>query len=204
MAIITQNKTPTRPAPLSESSVLGWMRKSLFSSWFNSALTIFTLYIVYITLQGVYIWGFADATLVADNRRACYDNSLTGACWAGIIDWFDNIFYGRYPREEIWRINLGGLLLLLWMAPMWMRKVKGKIWIGITVAAFYPFLAGYLFAGGDKGLFMQLMIAAALVALPANVLNLRMEHTHGAAMLALSRRAKSRGSFKGRKADLFF
>ena len=172
MAIITQNKTPTRPAPLSESSVLGWMRKSLFSSWFNSALTIFTLYIVYITLQGVYIWGFADATLGADNRRACYDNSRTGACWAGIIDWFDNIFYGRYPREEIWRINLGGLLLLLWMAPMWMRKVQGKIWIGITVVAFYPFLAGYLFAGGDKGLFMQLMIAAALVALPANLINM--------------------------------
>lgn len=172
MAIITLTKTPTRPAPLSETSMLGWMRKSLFSSWFNGALTIFTLYIIYITLQGVYIWGFADATFVADNRRACYDISLTGACWAGVIDWMDNIFYGRYPREDIWRIDLGGLLLILWMAPMWMRKVKGKIWIGVTVVTFYPFLAGYLFAGGDKGLFMQLMIAAALVALPANVINM--------------------------------
>ena len=172
MAIITQNKTPARPAPLSQNSILGWARKSLFSSWFNSALTIFTLYIIYITCKEVYVWGIADATLVAENRRACYNNSLTGACWAGVIDWFDNVFYGRYPRDEIWRVNMGGLLLILWMAPLWMQRVKGKIWIAISVVSLYPFLAGYLFVGGEKGLFMQLMIAAAMVALLANLLNM--------------------------------
>ena len=36
------------------------------------------------------------------------------------------------------------------------------------------------------------------------VLDLRIEHTHGTAMLALSRRANARGSFRGRNADLFF
>lgn len=172
MAIVTGQKTPDRIPPVSETSILGWMQKNLFSSVTNSILTIIMLYIVYLTLSGVYVWGFADATFVADNRRECYDNSLEGACWAGVLAWTDNIMYGRYPREEIWRINWGGLLLVLWMAPLWMSRVKGKIFTGITVVLLYPFLAGYLFSGGDKGLFMQVMVTGAIVALIANVINM--------------------------------
>lgn len=171
MAIIKAEKTPERPAPVSETSVLGWLQKNLFSSAFNTALTLFTLYIIYLTVSGVYGWGFADATFVAQTRRECYDNSLTGACWAGVIDWLDNIFYGRYPREEIWRINLGGLLLALWMAPLWLPRVRGKVLVGVSVVVFYPFLAGYLFSGGDKGLFMQIMVAGAIVAFAINMAN---------------------------------
>ncbi|MCF6338962.1 MAG: amino acid ABC transporter permease, partial [Gammaproteobacteria bacterium] len=95
MAIVRAQKTPDRTPPLSETSIFGWMQKNLFSSFFNSVLTIITFYVIYITVSGVYIWGIADATFVAENRRECYNNSLTGACWAGVIDWFDNIFYGR-------------------------------------------------------------------------------------------------------------
>ncbi len=172
MAIVTGQKTPDRIPPVSERSIIGWMHKNLCSSVFNSILTIVMLYIIYLTLSGVYIWGFADATFVADNRRECFDNSLEGACWAGVLAWTDNIMYGRFPREEIWRINLGGLLLVLWMAPLWMARVKGKIFIGITVVMLYPFLAGYLFSGGDKGWFMQIMVTGAIVALIANVVNM--------------------------------
>ena len=171
MAIVTKEKTAERPAPISETSVIGWMRKNLFSNAFNTLLTLFTLYIIYLTLNGVFTWGIVDATFVADNRRECYDNSLTGACWAGVIAWFDNIFYGRYPREEIWRINFGLFLLVLWMAPLWMSKVRGKVLIGATVVGLYPFLAGYLFSGGDKGLFMQVMVTAAIVAFAINMGN---------------------------------
>jgi general L-amino acid transport system permease protein len=171
MAIIKAEKTPERPAPVLESSVLGWLYKNLFSSAFNTLLTLFTLYIIYLTVSGVYVWGILDATFVAENRRECYEHSLTGACWAGVIDWLDNIFYGRYPREELWRIDLGGLLLAFWMAPLWMSRVKGKVLVGASVVVFYPFLAGYLFSGGDKGLFMQFMVASAIVAFIINMAN---------------------------------
>jgi len=172
MAIINATKTPERAAPLGERSAIGWVHKNLFSSWFNAILTVVTGYLVFITLSGVWSWGFTDATFVAQNRRECYDNSLTGACWAGVIDWLDNIFYGRYPRDQIWRINYGALMLVLWMAPLWMGRVKGKILIGAGVVVFYPFLAGYLFSGGDKGLFMQVMVTGAVVALIANTANM--------------------------------
>lgn len=164
MAIVNLQKTPDRAAPISETSVLGWMRRNLFSSVLNTLLTLFMVFIIYLLAKSVLVWGLFDATFVAENRRQCYDNSLTGACWAGVIDWMDNIFYGRYPRDQIWRINLGGLLLALWMVPMWLPRIRGKVLIGATVVVFYPFLAGYLFSGGEMGLFMQVMISGAIAA----------------------------------------
>ena len=59
MAIIKAVKTPLAPAPLSETSVMGWMKKNLFSSVFNSLLTIVTIYIVYIAVKGLWVWGIA-------------------------------------------------------------------------------------------------------------------------------------------------
>ena len=168
MAIVNAEKTPARAAPLSETSFLGWMRLNLFNSPLNSILTIVCLYIIYITLSGLWSWGVADAVFVASNRRECFSISIDGACWAGVLAWLDNIFYGRYPREELWRVNLGGIILFVWMAPLWLPRVKAKIFIGVTTTFLYPFLAGYLFAGGDKGIFMQFMIAAAILCLAGN------------------------------------
>jgi len=168
MAIVNAEKTPARAAPLSETSFLGWMRLNLFNSPLNSILTIVCLYIIYITLSGLWSWGVADAVFVASNRRECFSISIDGACWAGVLAWLDNIFYGRYPREELWRVNLGGIILFVWMAPLWLPRVKAKIFIGVTTTFLYPFLAGYLFAGGDKGIFMQVMIAAAILCLAGN------------------------------------
>ena len=147
------------------------MRKNLFSSVFNGLLTIATLYIIYIAVKGLFVWGIADAVWVADNRRECFSINPDGACWAGIIAWFDNIFYGRYPREELWRINLGILSLFIWMIPLWLPRVKAKISIGLTTVFLYPFLAGYLFSGGDKGIFMQIMLTAAIVCLAGNTIH---------------------------------
>ena len=168
MAIVTAKKTPARAAPLSETTVIGWMRANLFSSTFNGILTVISLYIIYLAVFGVWKWGVADAVWVAENRRECFSISIDGACWAGVIAWLDNIFYGRYPREDLWRINLGGFLLFIWMAPLWLPRVKAKVFIGLTTVFLYPFLAGYLFAGGGKGIFMQVMVTAAIVCLAGN------------------------------------
>ncbi|MFW2368652.1 MAG: amino acid ABC transporter permease [Desulforhopalus sp.] len=171
MAIIKTVKNSAMPPPLSERSLIGWMKKHLFSSVLNSLLTIVTLYIIYITVKGLWVWGIADAVWVAENRRECFNISVDGACWAGVISWLDSIFYGRYPRDELWRINLGLLFLFIWMAPLWMPGVKAKITIGLTTVFLYPFLAGYLFSGGDKGIFMQIMLTAAIVCLVGNTIH---------------------------------
>lgn len=171
MTIIKAVKTPAAPPPLSETSVIGWILKNLFSSVLNSLLTIATLFIVYTVVKEFAVWGLVDAVWVADSRRECFSINPDGACWAGIFAWMDNIFYGRYPREDLWRINLGIFLLFVWMIPLWLPRVKAKISIGLTTVFLYPFLAGYLFSGGDKGIFMQIMLTAAIVCLAANTLH---------------------------------
>lgn len=171
MAIIKAVETLSAAPPLSETSVIGWMQKNLFSSVSNGLLTIATIFIIYIAVKGLWIWGIVDAVWVAENRRECFSINADGACWAGIFAWMDNIFYGRYPREELWRINLGIFSLFIWMIPLWLPRVKAKISIGLTTVFLYPFLAGYLFSGGDKGIFMQVMLTAAIVCLAGNTLH---------------------------------
>jgi general L-amino acid transport system permease protein len=171
VAIVKEQPTVARPAPLSETSLIGWLHKNLFSSWTNTVLTFASLYIIYVTVTGLWVWGIGDAVWVAKDRRECFAISPDGACWAGVIQWLDNIFYGRYPRNELWRVNLGGLILILWMAPLWLPRVKGKIIIGLSVIFFYPFLAGYFFTGGEKGVFVQIMFAGAIVCLAGNIMN---------------------------------
>jgi general L-amino acid transport system permease protein len=116
---------------------------------------------------------------VDENRRECFAISKHGACWAGVLIWLDNIFYGRFPRDQIWRVNLGGVLLVLWMAPLWLPRVKDKIFIGLSTVFLYPFLAGYLFAGGDKSIFMQVMVAGAIVCLIGNTVHSILGMTSG-------------------------
>ncbi len=171
MAIVTISTSNSRPPPINEATLIGWMRMHLFSSPLNSILTILTTYIIYLTVSGVWVWGVVDAIWIADTRRECFDINISGACWAGVSAWMENIFYGRYPREEIWRIDFGLFLLFLWMAPLWMPRVRGKVIIGMTTVFLYPFLAGYLFSGGDKGIFMSVMVSAAIVGIIANTLN---------------------------------
>jgi len=171
MAIVSAEKTPARPAPLSETTVLGWLHKNLFSSWVNIILTVVSIYIIYTAISAIWTWGVSDAVWVAETRRECFNISKTGACWAGVLAWIDNLFYGRYPREELWRVNFGGLLVVLWLAPLWMPRVKGKIFTAFSTIFLYPFLAGYLFAGGDKGIFMQVMVTLAITCVIGTTLN---------------------------------
>jgi general L-amino acid transport system permease protein len=171
MAYVQAETTPDRPAPLFETSTLGWLHKNLFSSWVNAILTLFSLYIIYSLVTALWVWGVADAVWVAKDRRECFDINIDGACWAGVIEWMDNFFYGRYPRDELWRVNISGLMLIIWMAPLWLPRVRDKIFIGMTTVFLYPFLAGYFFAGGDKGIFMQIMLTLAIVALVGQTLH---------------------------------
>ena len=63
----------------------------------------------------------------AETRRVCLDTSPYGACWAGVFVWFERFIYGRYPSEEIWRVNLSWVLFAAWMAPAWFPRVTQSV-----------------------------------------------------------------------------
>ncbi len=140
-----------------------WLKDNLFSTWYNVVLTIIALLIIYMVAAALWQWGIADAVWIAENRRECLTKSPEGACWAGVFAWFEAFIYGRYPLTERWRVDLGVILLVLWMIPLWLPRVRAKIMIAFSVVVFYPFLAAYLFMGGDKGIFFQAMVSIAIV-----------------------------------------
>lgn len=161
-----------KPPPPTTVGVIGWLRENLFYSWFSTIVTFAAAYLIYLTLASLYQWGIADAVWHAESRRQCLDMSPDGACWAGVLAWSNGIVYGRFPVDEQWRIDLGFILLVLWLAPFWFPRVTGKIGIAITAVAFYPFLAGYLFSGGERGWFMQTMVLLAVTVFITNWLHI--------------------------------
>jgi len=99
MGIVKSEKTPARAAPLSETTIIGWMSKNLFSSWFNAILTIVTLYIIYITVKDLWIWGISIAVSVSASA------SMAPAGLASLPGWI--IFSMAATREK----NCGASIL---------------------------------------------------------------------------------------------
>ena len=72
---------PDLPPPREMVGAWHWMKENLFSSPVNAALTLVTIYAIYMIVPGILNWAIFDATFVADSRRECLDLS-DGACWA--------------------------------------------------------------------------------------------------------------------------
>ncbi|MCY7332506.1 MAG: amino acid ABC transporter permease [Pseudanabaena sp. CAN_BIN31] len=72
--------------PQSLQSHWQWAKKNLFSSWFNSLLTVFCIWLLYQLVSNVWIWATTKAqwTVVSSNLRL--------------------FLVGLYPVEEFWRL----------------------------------------------------------------------------------------------------
>jgi len=156
---------PARAAPAQTIGVVGWLRRNLFSGPVNTLLTLAGAYFAWLVISTVVDWALINAVWDAENRRECLDRvGRAGACWPGVIVWFDNLIYGLYPKDQVWRINVGFLILVLWVVPLWLERVRSKVAIGLSAVLIYPFLASYFFLGGAKGVLWSALIALGLAA----------------------------------------
>ncbi len=162
-AATTFRPKPSLPPPPYTVGPIGWLRRNLFNGWLNTALTVISAWLLYQVLDAFIEWAVVKAVWTAANRRECLDTSPEGACWAGVFANWGRLIYGPYPLDQRWRIDTAFLVLVAWMAPLWIRPVTGKILIAATVVAVYPFFAAYMFLGGSKGWFLSAMFALALV-----------------------------------------
>lgn len=152
-----------RPPPPTEAGLVAWLRHNLFKDIPNALMTLLGLYLAFTVISWVLDWAVFNAIWEAENRRECLDAvGRSGACWPGVAEWLPNLIYGLYPKDAVWRINLGFLALVLWMLPLWLPRVKSKVAIGLTAVMLYPFLASYFFLGGDKGIVWTALIALGL------------------------------------------
>ncbi len=93
-----------------------WVRKNLFSSLFNSLLTVVAVAFLYFALRGIVRWVFFTAN------------------WTPVTSNFKLFFTGQYPLEQLWRVGL-----IVWMVAFLFGASWGRF--GGTVKRFALALA---------------------------------------------------------------
>ncbi len=137
-------KHPDLPPPSDTVGAYGWLREKLLSSPLNIFLTVASFYLLYLLIPPLVMWIFIHADWVGDTREAC---SREGACWVFIEVWFKQLMYGRYPVDELWRINTAYVLVVGAMIPLFIPGFRYKGWIAVFLLFIYPLIALYLFVG---------------------------------------------------------
>jgi general L-amino acid transport system permease protein len=121
-----------------------WVRTNLFSSVWNSILTVLAVLLLARILPPLVNWGIVDAVWHGD-AAAC--RAAGGACWALITEKYRLILFGLYPFDQQWRPLVAMILLigmmvvsaipgnwrswLIWMWPAGLAIVGVLMWGGI-------------------------------------------------------------------------
>ena len=108
--------TVEMPPPRLTVGPFAWLRKNLFSTWYNAALTFAALWLLYSLFRPATQW------------------ALTEARW-GVIEANLTLFMiGQYPRDQLWRIwltiyMLGGMIGFSW--GVWREAARGFAFIAL-------------------------------------------------------------------------
>jgi general L-amino acid transport system permease protein len=130
------------------AGAIAWTRANLFGSWSSGLLTIAIAVLFWWILPPFIDWAILKATLVARSKAEC---DADGACWAFVLNRLGTFFYGRYPVDERWRVDLAGILLVVFTVPA-MMDLRHR-WIPVVaLIGIYPLIAGVLLVGGGLGL----------------------------------------------------
>jgi general L-amino acid transport system permease protein len=133
--------------PKTSVGVLGWIKSNLFNGWFNSLLTLLTLWFLWETVPPLLKWMFFDSVWVSDGQGC---RAADGACWSIITHNLRFIIFGFFPSELQWRPLLAMIILFLLLYfsqnRRYWHKALGYAWIiGL-------FAMGVLMKGGIFGL----------------------------------------------------
>ena len=140
-----------RPAPVSTTGVIGWLRTNLFAGPINTVFTLLTLSLLAWVLPPVIKFLLTDAVWTGTSRDACLAEG-TGACWPFIQAKFGQLIYGFYPLEERWRVDIVFALGALLLVPLLIPSLPGKTMNAIGFLVIYPIIAYFLLVGGSFGL----------------------------------------------------
>lgn len=190
----TAPPAPVAP-PMAALGPLRWIKDRLFSSVFNSALTVLIIALLVWIVPPLVKFLMIDAVWSGADREACLATPArpeVGACWGFVREWFSFFIYGPYPADQRWRVDVFfGLLAfgigwLLWLdAP---RRDLGALFFFVILPlvsiallrGFPPLGLSVVDTASWGGLLVTLVVAAVgiVVSLPIGVL------------LALGRRSK--------------
>ena len=78
----------------------GWLRRNLFSSWWNAAVSLVLLGLLAMLAVRLFQWLIIDAQWAGSAPSACADT--TSLCWPFVRARWPQFLYGRFPSEEVW------------------------------------------------------------------------------------------------------
>ena len=140
------------PPPKLSRGPIAWIRENLFSSLFNTLLTLVALYLLYVTVPPLMKFMFIDAVWAGADRDACRADTTgreVGACWAFIRDKIYFFTYGSYPGTERWRVNIFFALLAIGVAwLLWLRAPRRDLG-AVYFFWLFPVASYVLLTGGD-------------------------------------------------------
>ena len=146
-AFVQQEPAKILKPPVTTAGVVGWIRSNLFNGWFNSLLTIVTLYFLWKVIPPFVRWAFINSVWHTTGK-VC--RNTDGACWSIIAANYRFILFGFFPYDQQWRpliaiLILCGLLFYSRDRKHWSKHL-GYAWIiGMVVM-------GFLMRGGLFGL----------------------------------------------------
>jgi len=125
------DSVPPIAPPISASlSPVEWVRKNLFSTWYNGILTVVFLFLLFQGLNALILWLFTQAQ------------------WAVVTTNLKLFFVGLFPQELYWRLwlSLGiiaAIASLSWgfsqkNSSLWSRPVLFALAVAIAAVVFLP------------------------------------------------------------------
>ncbi|MBL8806357.1 MAG: amino acid ABC transporter permease [Rhodospirillales bacterium] len=120
-----------------ESKAVQWIRANLFSSWWNTALSLVLLYLLGKFLFWFVGWGVTNAIWYGAATE-CRAVKGIGACWAVFPEKWRFILFATYPYEDQWRPALSCLIFFFLYAYSALRRNWNTrlpaVWIGGLLA----------------------------------------------------------------------
>jgi general L-amino acid transport system permease protein len=149
---------PPRPVSgLRKFMALFWLKKNLFHTWYNTLLTLVSLFLVYHFGRPFLLW------------------ALTEARWGVIRDNLPLFLFGRYPESLRWRLYLIIALIFALVGFSWgvsgdrFKPWLGVLWIGGFVGIGWLLLGGLFLEAvaidALGGLVLTLLVALASIVL---------------------------------------
>jgi general L-amino acid transport system permease protein len=133
--------------PLTQVGALGWVRANLFNSWFNSLVTLLSLYCLWKIVPPLVNWALFNCAWFSSAQEC---RELSGACWSVVTKNLRFILFGFYPYDLQWR-PLAAMLILFTLLGLSRNRRFWNRYLG------YGWLAGLavmaaLMHGGVLGL----------------------------------------------------
>jgi general L-amino acid transport system permease protein len=151
----SEERKPDLPPPMSVAGPIAWVKENLFSSPLNIAVTLLSVFLLYLAVPPLVSWAIIDATwsfptevLGGDRAVNSSDCAQDGACWLFVRARIGQFIFGFYPEAERWRVMLSfaigivGIYGLLG-GPERFRKQSAVIFFVV-----FPIVSFWLLRGG--------------------------------------------------------